>query len=348
MSHEYQEHRAHRHERHRVHHIAGVHEDVRGHHQRARGGHVTHDDEAEDRAVIKKMVKKKALRADGGSVKARSDKTPRRAKGGQVKKRAEGGPTVKPMLPSDMLAEAQRRHDQAVKEGRSSTLTSQLYRIQGEQGRARGGKVHHKGGKTNVNVIVAPGGKGPAAPMMPPAAAGLPPTAAASMPPRPPMAPPPAQGQGAPGVPGLGGMPIRKRGGKVESSHHVKSHGVGEQSGKRVKGSLFGKSNMNKLSTANGDLYGDSHMKGYAHGGSVADKRGVTGIGARTPIQHSGNKSDTQNIGRGPVITKARGGPIFSDGREGHDMGPNLKAGANSGIGRLKKNRMARAEHWEA
>ncbi len=53
-----------------------------------------------------------------------------------------------------------------------------------------------------------------------------------------------------------------------------------------------------------------------ARGGKVdgADKKGVTGIGDRTPVQHSGNKSDTQNIGRGNVITKANGGSVPVEG----------------------------------
>ena len=81
--------------------------------------------------------------------------------------------------------------------------------------RARGGHVK-KGGKTNVNVIVAPGHHGmPGGPMMPPgpAMAGAPP-----MPPKPPMAPPaPGPAMGAPPMPppGMGGMPPRKRGGRV-------------------------------------------------------------------------------------------------------------------------------------
>lgn len=49
----------------------------------ASGGSV-HGDEAEDKALIKKTVKKAALRATGGSVKARADR-PARASGGRVK-----------------------------------------------------------------------------------------------------------------------------------------------------------------------------------------------------------------------------------------------------------------------
>lgn len=138
----------------------------------------------------------------------------------------------------------------------------------------------------------------------------------------------------------MGGMPPRRTGGRAF-----------KKGGKVSKD--FGDADM-------GPAHPQSHEddwgsgKPRAKGGkvegkkSLADKVGVTGIGARTPIQHSGNKSDTQNIGRGPVITKTTGGPIYSNGKEGEDMGPNLHAGANSGIGRMRKNKLARSEHWEA
>lgn len=112
---------------------------------------------------------------------------------------------------------------------------------------------------------------------------------------------------------------------------------------------------------------------------SLADKKGVTGIGDRTPIQHSGNKSDTQNIGRGPAITRATGGsayrgdgpfpgqsqkdfqegksgegarksrmrqgyatggPIYSNGKPGTQMAPKLPAGSGSGVARKAKAHM--------
>lgn len=253
---------------------------------RARGGKV-HDDEAEDRAIVKKMVKKKALRAEGGAVKARADKAPRRARGGHVK--------------------------------------------------------HGKSGKTNVNVIVAPGkhdapmaGVGAMPPMPPP------------MPPKPPMAPPAAPPAAPPMAGPPGGMPIRRTGGRAYKM------------GGKVHDD-FGAADMKPAKyTTHGDLWGDSKMKGYKRGGKVegkkssADMRGKRmgeydhpGIGARTPIQHTGNKGDTQNIGRKAVITKATGGPIYADGREGKEMGPDLHAGANSGVGRKRKNELARSEHWE-
>src|SRR5690349_14250643 len=80
------------------------------------------------------------------SAKAESEPVPRRAAGGAVKaapQRADGGPV-------------RARADKV--------------------SRAKGGRVH-KGAKTNVNVIIAPGGQKP-------------PMAGVGMPPAPPMAPP--------------------------------------------------------------------------------------------------------------------------------------------------------------
>jgi hypothetical protein len=72
--HPYAAHRDHKVQHQRVAHIA------KGY---ASGGAV-HSDEAEDRKVVKGMVKKGALRAEGGAVKARLDRASR-AKGGRVK-----------------------------------------------------------------------------------------------------------------------------------------------------------------------------------------------------------------------------------------------------------------------
>jgi len=257
--HPYREHRGHKVEKHRVSHIAGIHGGEPKHY--ARGGSV-HDDEAEDRALIRKEVKSEALKSDGHKGKHRSDKAVRRAKGGHVHK---GG---------------------------------------------------HKSGKTNVNVIVAPGGGGAKPPMPMPGAMPPPPAGAAPpmMPPKPPMAPPPPGPMGSPPSPGLGGMPPRSHGGRAyKKGGAVSSSEKGE--GKR----------------------------------SAADIKGKTGIGERTPIQHSGNKSDTQNIGRGKPITYATGGAIEANGHAGKQMGPKIGYG-NNGLGRMKKAKVETGkahEPWE-
>jgi hypothetical protein len=194
--------------------------------------------------------------------------------------------------------------------------------------RAKGGKVHKGKGhsKTNVNVIVAPGGNKPpmagvGGPMPPPAMAAPP------MPPKPPMASPPAQAMAGPNP--LGGMPPRKIGGRAYKK------------GGKVNAD-FGFADM---SPAHPQSHEDDwgHGKPRAKGGKVegkkseADMVGKTGIGTRTPIQHSGNKSDTQNIGRGKPITYATGGPVEANGRAGKQMGPDFGAGGHSGVGRLRK-----------
>lgn len=73
--------------------------------------------------------------------------------------------------------------------------------------------------------------------------------------------------------------------------------------------------------------------RAFKRGGKVnADTAGI-GKG-RTPVQHSPNKQDGKNIGRGPVITKATGGPISSGKGK---MAPHTVGGAGGGKSRLDK-----------
>ena len=225
MAHLYNAHRADKVMKNRVPHIAG----------KAAGG-MTHSDVAEDKALIRKMVKKTAMRADGGAVKARADKVAR-AKGGRVK-------------------------------------------------------------GTTVNVIVAP--KQQEAPPM----AAMPPP----MPPRPPVAPPPAPAM-SPGVGGMPPIPPRSEGGRAYKK------------GGAVKAKMSGEKKHSK-----------KPFKMRASGGAVSD----SSVGG-TQVQHSGNKSDSQNIGRGPVITRATGGPIYANGKMGAQMAWLKGVGAGGGKGRLKK-----------
>lgn len=85
MAHPFQRHREHHVERERVQHITGHHEGHRDHehvYHRARGGEVSHHDEVEDRAMIRRMVKPGSLKAHGHHSHQRADK---RARGGKVK-----------------------------------------------------------------------------------------------------------------------------------------------------------------------------------------------------------------------------------------------------------------------
>lgn len=260
-------------------------------------GGSAHADVAADKKLIRSMVKQTAMRADGGAVRSRADR-PARAKGGRVK-------------------------------------------------------------GTTVNVIVAPKSQDQAAPPM----AAMPPP----MPPKPPVMPAPAP---AGPIPGLGGMPPggppmppRSDGGRAyKRGGGVKGKMSGEKKhGKKAKpfkmraegGSVpMPKPRPEGKEPQPSDLYSGSDAKrlerGRATGGKVfSQSQGSpkSAINTFTPnfaqgttqVQHSGNKSDTQNIGRKAPITRATGGPIYSDGRKGKQMAWLKGVGAGGGEGRLKK-----------
>lgn len=236
-------------------------------------------------------VRRHGGKADGHKAKHRLDRR-HRAKGGRAHEdAAEDAAMVRHMVKPSALAH-----------------------------RAKGGRAK---GKTNVTVVVNPGGGDRNA--VAPAASPM-----AAIPPAPPMAVPPPPGlppglAGAPpGVPpsGLGprpGMvppPLRARGGGV------RGQGPGDKM--------------------------PEHPPGWREG----EKH-------KTPVQHTDGKTDGKDIGRGPVITKARGGPILGDSKltkplptprmeGGIGAGPqktapakppHMTAGSKSGVGRLQKLR---------
>jgi hypothetical protein len=84
LSHPYNEHRDHKVQHSRVHHIA------KGH---ASGGRVEHSDAAEDRKMVKAMVRPGALKEHGGAAKHRADR-PNRARGGRTGKKHSGKTVV--------------------------------------------------------------------------------------------------------------------------------------------------------------------------------------------------------------------------------------------------------------
>lgn len=246
-----------------------------------------------------KVQKNRVGHITGGmaSGKEKSPDTPRRAAGGAVK--------------------APMRADGGPVRARADKVN-----------RAKGGGV---GKSTTVNVIVSPqkGEQGP-----PPISALPPPP---PMPPKPPMAPPAPAPMGPPPA-GLGGMP------PMPHAHGGRAY----KKGGAVKRADGGKVPLPKprpegAAPQPSDMYSGEGVKRLerqrASGGPVnaAAQKGKTGIGDRTPIQHSGNKSDGQNIGRGPVLTRATGGPIYADGKKGKQMAWLKGVGAGGGEGRLKK-----------
>lgn len=187
---------------------------VKNSQMRKRGGKV-HDDAAEDKAMIKKMVKPSVLKRDakcgGGAMN----------KGGRAEKQSGGA------IPGDAPT-------QGYEKGKSATDASR-----GKVGKLRGGSVaggerptgdripRNTGGrakgKTNINIIVNPNKADNDKPPMPgPVPAPPPPPMPPPPPPPPPMPPAgPPPGGPPPHMPppsmmaGAGGPPMRARGGRL-------------------------------------------------------------------------------------------------------------------------------------
>lgn len=181
-----------------------------------------------------------------------------------------------------------------------------------------GGKKKKSGkGGNHVNITIAPHPKSPLPMMPPPGVAAAPPP----MPPRPPMMPPPA-GPGPIGAPpGIGAGPMPPPG--VLPPPGMPPRYAGGRAYKKG-GAVFSGAQSKVSATASGTI-----------GSNKSDSQ-TAGIGkGRTPLQPSPNKQDGKNIGRGPVITKAAGGPISSKAKG--QMAPHAKSGAGGGLSRIDK-----------
>jgi hypothetical protein len=206
---------------------------------------------SEEETVAKKSKRKKSARLQmtGGAVRARLD---RRARGGKIRDYDPKGNGDQNYLEKEASREKDAEHSMIE--------------------RARGGRI--KKPHTQVNVMIAPQhpmGPGAMPGPVPMPAAGPPP--AAAMPPRPPMVPP----QGAPMAPPQmmapqmlppgAPPPIRNRGGRT-----------------------------------------------YARGGAVKDGPAwKEGLRNGTQVSHSPGKNDTAKIGRGRPITYKTGGAVEGD-----------------------------------
>ena len=80
--------------------------------------------------------------------------------------------------------------------------------------------------------------------------------------------------------------------------------------------------------------------RAYARGGGVKDGPAwKEGLNSGTPVQHSGNKQDGKDIGRGKVVTYKTGGAVEANNKV---SAPHLPGGSGGGEARLAKERMAK------
>lgn len=264
--HPHHEHRQHKVERKRV------HEMTKGY---ASGGAV-HADEAADKKLIRRTVKKTALKMDGEHPKHRMDR------------------------------------------------------------RARGGRTKSKGKGTNVNVIVAPqhamgGAPGmagmPGAPPHPPMAPPAPPPAGAMPPPGAPAMPPGAMPP-RPGMIPPQGMPIRAKGGRIQSGTATESYPVPK---------------MKKIMSGHPKFGRDEYAKGGAVKSGPAWEEGLKN---GTQVQHDDGKNDGNNIGRGRQVTFWAGGKV--EAPKGVAKATKLPGGAGGAKARLAKEHRAERDYAKA
>lgn len=200
---------------------------------RARGGRA-HDDEAEDRALVKKMVKSDARTGENrGGRTHNAEHRHHRSTGGSA--------TAK-----DEYTQAGRTMGNEAASGKDQFTGGDYVPSHSKGGRAHRAHGGRSGkGKTVVNVIVA-GGKGqqPQGPM-PMAPPPMPPPMPPAPPPHPPMMPPPGgmppgmpPGAGGPPMPPPG-MPMRARGGKIPGPKDGGNGGLGRLEKAREEGARY-------------------------------------------------------------------------------------------------------------
>lgn len=210
--------------------------------------------------------------------------------------------------------------------------------------RKRGGRV--KGGKTVVNVNVAPHTPTPGlAPPMPPPPGAMPIGGPGAMAAKPPMLPPPGAGPAGPDGP-MPPMPMRATGGRVgaDLKDMVKRGRPTDDEGKTL---------------SQGDPNGPPVSVKRKSGGRVNSGTKVFAEGERlgTQVSHDKAKNDTDDMKRPhmkmkpKVVTFKSGGMVKSfrayGGRveapgPGKGMGPKMGGGAESGEGRLSQAKAAK------
>lgn len=354
MAHPFAEHRQTKKEHSRVGHITNGY---------ATGGAVKHSDEAEDRKLIRSMVKKADLKADGGKAKHRMDRPKRkRAEGGPIKMQGNSDGSVRVIDPrTGQVFYSGSASGAAQAQAQQAARIRRMENRGGAVNRAKGGRVGKKGNaKTIVNVITgghpAAGGVPPGPPMAASPPMGIAPAGMApppTMPARPPM---PGPGMPPGGPPGGPPMPMRAKGGRINRADGGGAFDANRQLGQGMLKVLvpIEKKYGNAMQSAQRQQMDETYSKvGRARGGQVHKPHGSPvfneSVREGTQVQHDPGKNDLKDMGRGKPVTFKSGGRVRSfyarggkvEASDKVEAASKLPGGSGGGKARLAKEHRA-------